>query len=90
MEKDYLHFLLETTEEQGRALLATATCAQSQTIVEICFNLSRLVDLGSDQRFVKYIGSGKHTLRYKKTLVRKYGNRLLKVLARYKEDLLEL
>ena len=90
MEKDFLHFLLTTTEEQGRALLTTATRQQAQTIVEICFNLTRLVDLGQDQRFVKYIGSGKHTLRFKRSLVRKYGNRLLKIMTRYKDQLLEL
>jgi hypothetical protein len=90
LEKDYLRFLLTTTREQGRALLSTATRDQARTLVEICFNLAHLVDLGPDSKFVEYLGSGKHSLRFKKSLVRKYGNRLLKVLTLYKDRLLEL
>ena len=88
--EDFLHFLLETTREQQKALLVTATSDQILTLVEIAYNLSRLEDLGPQQRFISHLGKQNHTSRYKRTLVRKYATRLLKVLNAHKERLLEL
>lgn len=82
--------LLSTTREQGRALLATVTVDQVKVLVEIAYNLTRLADLGPDLRFIKYLGSRKHTLRYKKSFVRKYPARVFTVLSKFKEELSEL
>ena len=90
MEKDFLKLLLATEPVQQKALLQTVTRDQAHTLVEIAFNLSRLVDLGPQQRFISHLGKQNHTLRYKRSLIRKYATRLLKVLNAHKERLLEL
>ena len=90
LEKDFLHLLLTTTQKQGRALLQTVTIDQTRTLAEIAYNLPRLVDLGPEQDFITYLGKQNHTLVYKKRIVSKYRNRLLRVLIAHKDRLLEL
>ena len=89
-DKDFLHFLLTTRPDQQKALLQTVTPDQTHTLVEVAYNLSRLTDLGHQQRFIAHLGNQKHTLRYKRSLIRKYSTRLLKVLNAHKKRLLEL
>lgn len=89
-EKDFLHFLLTTLPDQQKALLQTVTPEQTHVLVEVAYNLTRLTDLGNQQKFIAHVGKQSHTLRYKRSLIRRYATRLLKVLNAHKEKLLEL
>ncbi len=89
-EHSYLKLLFETTYAQQIALLTTATESQVRALSEIAYNLPKLTDLGSHQRFISYLGHQKHTLRYKKTIIKHHASRLLKVLMTVKDQLLEL
>lgn len=89
-EKDFLRLLLTTQADQQNALLQTVTLEQTQVLVEIAYNLARLTELGSQRKFITYLGKQKHTLRYKKSIIKRYRKRLLKVLNAHKDKLLML
>jgi len=86
----FLHLLLSSTPEQQKALLSTVTTGQTKALWEIAFNLPLLTDLGDHYNFVKYLGNRKHSLRYKKHLIKRYSSRLLKALLLWKDKLLTL
>lgn len=89
-ERFYVKFLLETTRAQQLSLLTTATESQVKALSEIAYNLPKLTDLAHHQRFISYLGNQKHTLRYKRRLVKKHAVRLLRVLLSVKDQLLQL
>jgi hypothetical protein len=89
-ERFFIQFLLGTTSDQQLALLSTVTDSQVKALTEIAYNLPKLIDLGPQQNFVTYLGNQKHTLRYKKSLIKNHAARLIKVLSTVKESLLEL
>ena len=89
-QQSFLHMLLTTYLVQQRALLATVTDQQVGVISEIAYNLPRLTDLGPHKKFITYLGNQEHSLRYKKSLIRKHTTRVRKALNPWKKQLLEL
>ena len=90
MDKEFLRFLLTNPEDQQKAILKTVTAEQSKTLVEVAYNLNRLTDLGNQKKFIAHLGHQKHTIRYKRSLIRSHASRFLKVLVAHKDQLLEL
>ena len=90
LDKDFLVFLLTTTRDQQKCILSTVTAEQTKTLVEVAYNLARLSDLGGQQKFITHLGDQKHTIRYKKSLIRNYSKRLINVLSAHKGQLMEL
>ena len=89
-EAAFVKFLLETEPAQQIALLSTVTDKQVRALSEIAYNLPKLEHLGPHQRFITYMGDQKHTIRYKKSIVKKHATRLLRVLNTVKDKLLDL
>ena len=89
-QQNYLQLLFSTTPSQQKALLVTVTEDQVKALAEIAHNLPRLTDLGSHHRFIKYLGNSKHSLRYKKTLIKKHYKLLLEALLPLQQQLLQL
>ena len=86
----FLPLLLKTTKEQKKALLKTVTTDQAHELVEVAYNLKRLVELtGKRLRFVNYLADRKHSLRYKKAVIRRNSKRVLALLKAYEPKLLE-
>ncbi len=81
---------LETTLQQQVALVSTATESQVKAFVEIAYNVSNLQHTGSHHTFLTYIGNQKHTLKYKKSTLKKYPLRFVRAINTVKDKLLEL
>jgi len=89
-QRYFIQLLLDTSFEQQIALVATATESQIKALVEIAYNLPKLTDLGPHQKFLTYLGNQKHTLRYKKSLLKNHAGRFVKAINTVREQLLEL
>jgi len=88
--RSYIELLLQTTTEQQISLVQTATHAQVKILVEIAFNLPKLTDLGEHQKFLVYIGNQKHSLRYKKQMLKKHARTFVKAIHQVKDRLLKV
>ena len=89
-EEAFVKLLLETEPAQQIAILSTVTDNQVRALSEIAYNLPKLENLGPHQNFIIYLGDQKHTIRYKKSVIRKHATRLLRVLNTVKDKLLDL
>ena len=79
-QQNYLEVLFSSPRSQQKALLVTVTEDQAKALTEIAHNLTRLTDLGRHHRFIQYLGNSKHSLRYKKSLIKRNYKLLLKAL----------
>ena len=89
-EAAFVKFLLETEPTQQIAILSTVTDNQVRALSEIAYNLPKLENLGPHRKFITYLGDQKHTIRYKKSIVKKHATRLLRVLNTVKDKLFDL
>ena len=89
-QRQFLRLFLKTTPSQQIALASTVTNLQLKALVEIAYNLPILTDLGKHHKFLTYLGNPKHSLKYKRTLLKKNAARFVRAICPVKEKLLEL
>ena len=95
--KNFLNLLLLTSSAQAKSLLQTITPQQVLTVVEIVYNLMKIVTSAKDKAvikkrsgFLRKLSNKRTTLAVKKKLIVKHRAKLLKTLLHFKKVLLNL
>ena len=94
---DYLRLLLNTTVEQARSLLLSATSKQAEALCEIAHNLlrstipSKLTKIAAKYKtLLQKLGKKTGSIKSKIKLVKKHFRQVLNILISIKESLMKL
>lgn len=94
----FLTLLLQTHEQQKKALMKTLSDQQTNFITDLIYNLLYIVQLSDVQRkyintkakYLKHGIQGKKTIRYRRSLFQRRQTTLLKILNYFKDELLSI